>query len=347
MVDRGGKGMLIGGANDFQEYSAGYYGVTSSFTSTDMKKIAIENLAIKHEMDEEERLFRLKSKPLHVCITNASSPVCYHMISGIASGQVLCENDEVALNLYDCEEQMEHLRGSELEAFDLAYPLLRKVTVTSDVREAFTDCSVIVLLDELLQGEDESKETWLKRNHDYFVNYAKIINEVARKDVRVILAGNGPINFNASMMIENAPLLHRQNIVALSRTIENSAKAILANRLKVNSAGIVDVIVWGNVNGTTFLDIRNSKVHGYDGAIYGPPSFSVSVSEMVHDAKWLDTEFLDLVKKRGGALATAMKHTPSISQAAACNTLLSHWINGSPNGQVFSLAVCSDGECVD
>ena len=46
--------------------------------------------------------------------------------------------------------------------------------------------------------------------------------------------------------------------MALSRGVEHRAKAVIAQRLNVNTAGIVDLIVWGNVNGKHFID--NSKV---------------------------------------------------------------------------------------
>ena len=71
--------------------------------------------------------------------------------------------------------------------------------------KAFTNCSVIIVLDELLQKEEEEYDDWIKRNCDLFSEYAKEINNVARKNVRVLVAGNGPVNFNAMMMIKNAP----------------------------------------------------------------------------------------------------------------------------------------------
>ena len=71
--------------------------------------------------------------------------------------------------------------------------------------KAFRDCSVIIILDELLQKEDEEYNDWLHRNCDFFSAYAEEINRVAKKNVRVLVAGNGPVNFNAMMMIKNAP----------------------------------------------------------------------------------------------------------------------------------------------
>lgn len=40
-MDRGGKGTLIGGANEFQEYVLGYYGVKSSLCTSDITKVSV------------------------------------------------------------------------------------------------------------------------------------------------------------------------------------------------------------------------------------------------------------------------------------------------------------------
>ena len=47
LIDRGGKGVLIGGASDFQEYVKGYYGLESGLKSDDMRKIGSENFKTK------------------------------------------------------------------------------------------------------------------------------------------------------------------------------------------------------------------------------------------------------------------------------------------------------------
>ncbi len=336
--------MLIGGANEFQEYAAGYYGVKSDFTSKDMKLIAQENLQMKIEVEEEIRQLKAQSKPVHVCLTNAGSAVAYSMVHDIAQGDAIGKDAEIALHLFDEADKTEVMLGVEMEAFDLATTLLRQTLVTSDIKEAFTNCSAIVFLDELLQGEVETKDEWLRRNFELFSSYGQVINEVADQNVKVIVAGDGPVNLNASAIIQNAPNISPQNVVALARMVENQTKAVLSDRLKVNSAGVVDVIVWGNINGTNYVDTSKSRVHGYDGAIWGPPSFSLSAIEMVHDNKWLTTEFEELLANRKKEIRSAQNGVSSASQAAAVVTMMNHWWNGSPQGQIFSLGVSSQGK---
>lgn len=342
LIDRGGKGVFIGGANEFQEYAKGYYGIESDLVSSDMSKIAAENMQTKTEIDKEEADFKALSQPVNICITNASSNVCYAMLDSLTRGDVLGSDVELNIRLFDRSEKKEYLEGVQMEAEDLAHGLLRGITVETNVTEAFRDCSVIILLDEILQGE-KTKEVWIKENSVHFVKYAKIIDQVAQKSVKVLLAGAGPVNFNATMMIKNAPSIPRQNFAAMSRLVENRAKSVVAERLKVNTAGVVDLIIWGNPNGEHYIDVSNSRVHGYDGSIIGPESFSVSGPEMIFDKKWLETEYLELVKGKQAKAEEAMQHPGVLSQAFAINTTMMHWCNGSPSGQMFSLGVCSNG----
>jgi len=345
LIDRGGKGVLIGGASDFQEYVKGYYGLESDLTSTDMRKIGGENFKTKQEVDVEEQDIKAQSKPLHVCVTGAQSPTCYSLLSALTSGEVFGPTTEIHLMLYDqTHDDAAKIAGLRMEVEDLCQGLLRVIEVVESPAKAFAECSVIVVLDDLLQEEEEEYDAYIKRNCDFFSNYATVINQVAKKNVRVLVAGRGPINFNTMMMIKNAPTIPRQNFVALSRGLENQAKAVIGERLSVNTAGVVDLVVWGNVNGQHYIDTTKSKVHGFDGAVWGgPPSYSVSVEEMVHDQKWLEKEYLELVNGRTVAVETGLGHSCAASSARSLITMLTHWWSGSPLGQVFSLAVCSDG----
>ena len=183
-----------------------------------------------------------------------------------------------------------------------------------------------------------------------FTKYGQCLDQAARRDVRVIIASQtGPINFNAAVLAKNCKNVSKQNIVGVSRMVERRAKATLAQRLtansahNVNSGHVVDVIVWGNTNKTHHIDTTNSRVHLYDGAIWGPPWYSRKIAEMVHDDKWLATEFLTTIAARRELMETAMKHSAAVSLATAVVTCVDHWWNGSPPGQNFSMTVCSQG----
>ena len=234
-----------------------------------------------------------------------------------------------------------------MEITDLSLPLVRETSVGTVPSDSLKDTQVVIVLDEVEKNGSEPLKSWLKRNKDHFENLGKIINEQADKDVKILIAGDGPVNYNANVVIENCPKILPANIVALSRTLENQAKALVAQKLRVNSAEVVDVVVWGDPAtewSDNFVDVSNARVHNYDGAVWGPPFYSRSCIEMLHDNKWISTEFPQLLQRKRNATEEMMKRRASMSSAASIQTLLKHWWNGSPEDQVFSLGVKTEGD---
>ncbi|KAK0067610.1 malate dehydrogenase 1B [Biomphalaria pfeifferi] len=344
LVDRGGKGVLIGGANEFQEYVKAYYDVESEMTSYEMRMVAAENKKTKDELDEEEKYFKSLSNPVNVCITNAASPVCYHLLHSISTGKVLGPKVELVIHLLvNSEEDVEQVTGTAMETEDLALSLLRDVKVFTEAEEAFEDCQIIIFLDEIHREEDMTMRKWYIQYMTLFTFYGEIIDKKALRNCKVLVCGNGPINFNATILARSAQKIARQNVVAVASVVENQAKSVIGEKLNVNPAGVVNLLVWGNINAKRHLDVSKCQVHGYDGAITGPSWYSVNAIEMLHDNKWLSSEFPALVSARHLKVSRIMGRSTSLSTANSISTLLKLWFRGSPHGQIFSLAVYSEG----
>ncbi|KAH9488070.1 putative malate dehydrogenase 1B [Bulinus truncatus] len=344
LIDRGGKGVLIGGANEFQEYIKAYYDIESEMNSYEMRMIATENKLTKDELDEEEKYYKSLSNPVTVCITNAASPICYHLLHTISTGKVLGPKTELVLHLLvSSEDDVEPVKGVAMEAEDLALSLLRDVRVFTDASDAFQDCQIIIFLDELQRQENETLKKWYLENKTLFTFYGDTIEKKAFRNCKILVCGNGPINFNATMLSQSTPKIARQNIVAVASVVENQAKSVIGEKLNVNPAGVVNVLLWGNINGKRYLDVSKCQVHGYDGAITGPYWYSVNAIEMLHDNKWLSVEFPPLVAARHLKVSRVMGRSTSLSTANSISTLLQYWFRGSPHGQIFSLAVYSEG----
>lgn len=47
--------------------------------------------------------------------------------------------------------------------------------------------------------------------------------------------------------------------------------------------GIKNVIVWGNISGNNYIDLRKAKIYRYESAIWGPPNYSRPVLSLVFD----------------------------------------------------------------
>ena len=338
--------MLIGGSNEFQEYACGYYGFSSKQLSSDMTKIGGENLETKIVVDAEEQHRLSRSKPLQVCITNVSSLVAYHMVQEIARGDVLGKNTEVSIRLLTKPEDKDYVEGECMEAFDLACPLLRGVKVYTDATAALSGAHLVIFLDEfpLTEEEEANLGSVSQAGCEQFAQYGRILNQHADQGVKVLIAGRGKLNFSALMLKHNAPRIARQNIIISPRFQENRAKAAISRKINVNSAGVADLIIWGNVGGVTYTDISHARVYKYEGAIWGPPSYSRPVTEVVHDEKWLNTEYPQLLKNHGGSMETMLNHRAAVSEAHTITSVLTHWYNGSRQGEIFSLGVYSEGQ---
>jgi len=347
LVERGGKGLYVGGFNEFMEYAEGYYGVTSDMMTELMLKIKDENVITKQQLTEEEKYYRSLSKPINVCIVNASSPVCYNLLPSIASGEIFGADTEVAIKLLDDEESSAGLAGVAMELVDFAYPLLRKIDVVTDMNVAFDNASAVIILDKA-SDSDKDRETMIADNAELYQHYAEALDSKALEDVKVVLSGSGCVNFNAHVLVHHTTKVLKQNIVVVSRLMERRARSVLANKLSVRSSDVKDVVVWGNCSNnasqeSVFVGLDSGRVHSHDGAIIGPAWFSRPVLEVVDDNKWLDTEFRWSYIQRKSAVEEKIRHPSSMSEAASIGSLLHDWIHGAPSDEIYSLGVACEG----
>ncbi|XP_036418720.1 LOW QUALITY PROTEIN: putative malate dehydrogenase 1B [Colossoma macropomum] len=348
LIDRGGKGMLLGGFSDFLEFVQDYYGITSDMRTELMLKIAEENLQATELRLEEEARQRNSLKVFHIWISSALNCTCYSLIPLLFTTGVFRDMPTISLHLLDMDSCEESLLGLKMEVEDLALPQLHQVTVHSDLTQAFQSADVIIFLDEwpsniAEQEEQEDKEHTVRLVAELFDRYGRLIEANAQKDVKVIVSGGTYINLKCALLIENAPSVNPSRFVALATQLECEARAQLAEKLSVKTSDITDVIIWGNISGTSHIDLQRAKVLRYKGAIWGPTGFSQQVLEMVYDKKWLANDFLSLVGSRRSSISLKMNRTAAISATNGILAVLNAWNNGSSPEEVFSLGVVSTG----
>ena len=340
LVDRGGKGLYLGGCDDFMEMAEAYYGIRSTKMSEELETISKENLAMKRVLEEEQVEAQKVIKPLRITITAAASPVNYIVLNSLLNGEIFGYDQDLSVTLLDTQENQDALSGVVMEVIDCAWDLLRDISQTSETTQAFKNADLVLVLDADCSTEDVDT---LVQNVSIFRQYAEIIETDAKKNARILVSGK-TANLIASVMSAFAPSIPKNNIYALSRLQENRAKAVLARKLKVNSCGITDLIVWGCPGNDGLFDISMSQVKGYDGAIWAPhiETFSRSVVEMIYDCKWVATEFIEEVDKHEMSLKEKHIFSPGLSAGMAILDFLKEWWQGSPN-QISSLGVISKG----
>lgn len=170
---------------------------------------------------------------MYLC--SALNPTCYHLVPLLFTSGVLTHVPNVSLHLSDVGASEDSLLALKMEVEDMALPQLHKVTVHSDLSQAFQSADLIVLLDE--QGPNEDAEERLSQVVERFSRYGCLIEDNARKDLRVLVAGDAYVNLKCGLLVENAPSVDPRRFVAIATQLEGEARTQLAVHLAVKSQG--------------------------------------------------------------------------------------------------------------
>ena len=170
----------------------------------------------------------------------------------------------------------------------------------------------------------------LEANAQIFTVQGKALDEVASRDVKVLVVGN-PANTNAYIAMKSAPNLKRENFTAMLRLDHNRALSQIAAKTGKPVSSIEKMFVWGNHSPTMYADYRYATVDGK------------SVKDMINDPVWNNDVFLPTVGKRGAAIIEARGLSSAASAANAAIDHVHDWVLGS-NGKVVTMGIPSNGE---
>ena len=124
----------------------------------------------------------------------------------------------------------------------------------------------------------------LLANAAIFSAQGKAMNEVAERNIKVLVVGN-PANTNALIARANAPDLNPRNFTAMTRLDHNRALAQLSEKTGCHTTDIRRLTIWGNHSSTQYPDINHATVGGQ-------PAI-----ELV-DQAWLEGTFIPVVQQR-------------------------------------------------
>ena len=268
-------------------------------------------------------------QPLRVTVTGAAGQICYSLLFRIASGEMLGSDQPVILQLLEITPALKVLDAVKMELDDCAFPLLQGVVATDDAAEAFQGADIALMVGAKPRGPGMERADLLKDNGMIFSTLGKVINDVANKDIKILVVGN-PANTNAYILAKNAPNINQRNITAMTRLDHNRALSQLAEKTESTVSDIQRMIIWGNHSTTQVPDISHATVAAND-----------ALGQV--DASWWKEDFMPMVGKRGAAVIAARG---SSSAASAANGVIDHmrdWVLGSAEGDYVSMAVPSDG----
>src|SRR5690606_22898095 len=139
------------------------------------------------------------------------------------------KDQPVILQLLEIAPALDALKGVVMELEDCAFPLLAGIVQTDDATVAFIDVDYALLVGLRPRGPCMERKDLLEANAAIFSAQGKALNDVASRDVKVLVVGN-PANTNALIAQRNAPDLDPRNFTAMTRLDHNRAMAQLAEK---------------------------------------------------------------------------------------------------------------------
>lgn len=269
-------------------------------------------------------------QPLRVAVTGAAGNISYAMLFRIASGEMLGKDQPVILQLLEIAPALDALKGVVMELEDCAFPLLAGIVQTDDATVAFKDVDYALLVGSRPRGPGMERKDLLEANAAIFSAQGKALNDVASRDVKVLVVGN-PANTNALIAQRNAPDLDPRNFTAMTRLDHNRAMAQLAEKTDSTVNNIKKMTIWGNHSSTQYPDLTSATVNG-------KPALDLV------DREWYEATYIPEVQQRGAAI---IKARGASSAASAANAAIAHvrtWALGTDENDWVSMGVYSNGE---
>ncbi len=273
----------------------------------------------------------MSQKRIKVAITGAAGQIGYALLPRIASGQMFGKDVEIILHLIEIEPALPALTGVAMELDDCAFPLLKKIVCTSNLKEGMDGVNWALLVGAVPRKEGMERSDLLKINGKIFTPQGQAINQYAAQDVRVLVVGN-PCNTNCLIAMHHAKDVPQSRFHAMTMLDELRARTQLAKKAHVDITQISQMTIWGNHSSTQYPDFYHAKINGQP------------VLEVIHDETWLQNEFISIVQQRGAAVIKARGASSAFS--AANGIVMSGYqiCHETPSHETYSMAICSRGE---
>src|SRR5436190_19500298 len=179
----------------------------------------------------------MANSPVKVTVTGAAGQIGYALLFRIAAGQMLGDDTPVELSLLEIPDAVKAAEGTAMELDDCAFPLLRRIDIFDDPKQAFDGCNVGLLVGARPRGPGMERADLLEANGGIFKPQGDAINAGAADDIRVLVVGN-PANTNSLIAKSNAPDVPGERFTAMVRLDHNRAIAQLA---KKTGAAVSDI----------------------------------------------------------------------------------------------------------
>lgn len=266
-------------------------------------------------------------KTLNVSVTGAGGQIGYVLTSLIADGRLLGPNYRVFLKMIEIPQVVPSLEGLICEIQDCGSPYFAGAIATSDPKEGFKDADIILLVGAKPRLPGMERKDLLVDNAKIFSEQGKVINEVSKPDVKIVVVGN-PVNTNALILSKYAPNVAKKNITSLTRLDMNRAIGVLADHYGCSASEIEHPIVWGNHSSSLCLDLSHVTVKG-------------AKQDPVDEKQ--NSDMQKRVQQRGAEIMNKRGKSSCFSAAIAICDHINDWVNGTKTGKHVSMGIFPEG----
>lgn len=269
-------------------------------------------------------------RPVRIAVSGAAGQISYSLLFRLIDGDLLGPNQPIALSLLEVSSVLPQLEGVAMELEDCASPLLRQIDCHDNAQAAFQDADIVFLVGARPRTAGMERADLLACNAEIFSEQGRALNQVAHRDVRVLVVGN-PVNTNTLIALRNAPDLTPKNFSGMTRLDHNRAVSLVARQLKCRSDEVLGLTIWGNHSTSQYPDLSNATARG------------VPVLSQLKDV-WYEGSMIPKVRHRGAEIIRVRGKSSAASGAHAALCQMRDWIRGTPEGTWTSMAVLSDGQ---
>ena len=271
------------------------------------------------------------NQTVRVVVTGAAGQIGYALLFRIASGQMFGPQTPVELNLLELPQSMPMLEGVAMELDDCAFPLLKRIVCTSELKTAMDGVNWALLVGSSPRKQGMERSDLLQINGGIFSQQGQALNDWAAKDVRAFVVGN-PCNTNCLIAMNHAKDIPSDRFYAMTALDELRSRTQLAKKAGVDVTAVTQMTIWGNHSSTQYPDFEHAKING------------ISAAQVIHDQQWLQETFVATVQQRGAAI---LKARGASSAASAANAVI-HGVNSllldTSAEESYSMCLKSEGQ---
>ena len=249
---------------------------------------------------------------MKVLITGGAGQIAYSLIPLLLSSNIF--NTKIDLILLDIEPCMEKLEGVKMELEDSNFEYLNSLIITSDLKTAFSDIDLAILLGGFPRLPGMERKDLLEKNFEIFKIQGTALNDYAKPSVKVLVVAN-PVNTNCWITNKFSPNIPSENFTSYSYLDQERLAYLLQNKYNQRYEDIKNIIIWGNHSSTMVPDVSN-----YNSEIK------------------LDNSDISTIQNRGASVIEKRKLSSAMSAANGIIKHITKWFHGSDD-EIISFGV--------